>query len=496
MTFDGLVLSDWARDELPDLVWPLMLAARERYGALGLFREAQKEVLRAFPAETLASSGAALDGRLTSLERFAEAHRPQVVAILRELDERSRLIPPALIGVLSLYDALPGRWLLVDPWEKEVEIPSAAASATALADAIAGAIADASLNAITKAPSYGWGLMSGKIHLPPEMIEVLRDYPLDEHKRPAAEATIRSGFLSAKGLDAFHDPQALEGREAWRRSFWEQNRIATPCVVGEAVLPSERDQRQGLPSDDVIDAAVNAAIEAYESFVEFAFSVPIPEQHFVRHEVICGLVARAFRTVETTLEHPRLWSGEQASAASRSLIETHILLCWMRKQQDEDVFAKYQSYGYGKRKLMRRHVKDLLEASGDDAPEIARSLDESLTAATGGEWGEAFQEVSIDSTFSGVNVRQMADQVGLLDEYRHVYQPASGVTHGEWWAVEDYAMQRCSNPLHLFHLVPSMAETRIEPQFPELVLSYFSRILEAAARGLAGSGAESDEEAD
>jgi hypothetical protein len=75
---------------------------------------------------------------------------------------------------------------------------------------------------------------------------------------------------------------------------------------------------------------------------------------------------------------------------------------------------------------------------------------------TGGEWSEQFQEVSVDSTFAGVSVRQMAEEADLLDEYRHAYQPASGISHGEWWAVEDYAMQRCASPLHFFHQVPAL----------------------------------------
>ena len=134
---------------------------------------------------------------------------------------------------------------------------------------------------------------------------------------------------------------------------------------------------------------------------------------------------------------------------------------------------------------MRRHVEDLLQATGDDAPEILRSLAEQLKADTGGEWGEAFQEVSIDSTFSGVSVRQMAEEVGLLDEYRHVYQPASGISHGEWWAVEDYAMQRCANPLHFFHMVPALKSFRIEPEFGKVAVNYFERILEVAGPALA-----------
>jgi len=51
----------------------------------------------------------------------------------------------------------------------------------------------------------------------------------------------------------------------------------------------------------------------------------------------------------------------------------------------------------------------------------------------------------------------------MLVEYNKIYQPASGVTHGEWWAIEDNVMERCMNPLHRFHLCKSYALTTVSP---------------------------------
>lgn len=366
-----------------------------------------------------------------------------------------------------------------------MSVPSSDDSVNFLAHAMVTVIADAGLNAVTKTPPYSWQLLRGKVRLPSEIIEILRDYPLDEEKRPLAEATIRSSFLAMKGADAHEHPEWFGPREAWKESFWEQNRSSTPCVLEDPVLPEERDEDEELPGDEIIAEALAQARAMYEDFVQRSFATNPKFSHFARHEVISGLVTRAFRTLEVLLQNPVLWTGENASPASRLLIETHVLLTWMR-QQDEDIFAKYQSYGHGKRKLMRRHVEDLLKSTGDDAPEILKSLAEQLKADTGGEWSEQFQHVSVDSTFAGVSVRQMAEDAELLDEYRHVYQPASGVSHGEWWAVEDYALQRCANPLHLFHMVPALKSFRIEPQFGNVLVNYFERILEVAIPALGG----------
>lgn len=61
--------------------------------------------------------------------------------------------------------------------------------------------------------------------------------------------------------------------------------------------------------------------------------------------------------------------------------------------------------------------------------------------------------MSVESTFTGRTLRQMAEEIGDLDRYRFQYQPASAVAHGEWGTIEDYCLQRCANPLHLFHLL-------------------------------------------
>ena len=484
LTYEQMVPSEWARDDLPDLLWPLVLAAIEEHEAPALFRKAQEAVLEALPASSLEESGGALDGRLTSLERFAGTDRAKVVQAFKDFPGHARLISADLMGVLSLYDELPGRWLLVDPWEGSTSVPSPDEAVNLLAHAIVKVIADASLNAVTKTPPYAWQLLRGKLRLPREMIDVLRDYPLDVEKRPLAEATIRSSFLALKAADAHEHPEWFPPREAWKKSFWEQNRASTPCVLEDAVLPEERNGEIELPTEEAIEAAVGRVRAMYRKFLEVSFEAPVGFEHFARHEVISGLVTRAFRALEILLQNPVLWTGESASPTSRLLIETHVLLNWMLRQGDEGIFDRYQSYGHGKRKLMRRHVEELLKRTGENAPEILKSLADALKAETGGEWGEQFQEVSVDSTFAGVSVRQMAQEVDLLDEYRHVYQPASGVTHGEWWAVEDYAMQRCANPLHFFHQVPSLKEFNIEAEFTEVVLDYFERILETAIPAL------------
>jgi len=248
----------------------------------------------------------------------------------------------------------------------------------------------------------------------------------------------------------------------------------------EDAVESQARQEDGQELD--VEPIVVEAMERTEGlFNEFAERVLsrdllLDPSNAAKHEVLCGLVSRASRAVYATLQAPHMWSGEHGSTVMRILAETRIVITWM-DLQDPAIYAQYQNYGRGKAKLMRRHLETLIETSGEAVPIDVRELAERLKKKAGGDLGEAFQEVSVDTTFSGLTMRKMAEEAGLMDVYRYLYQPTSGVTHGEWWAIEDYAMQRCVNPLHMVHHIPSF-----QPEFP--IEPMYSRLLVAQLDGI------------
>jgi len=66
---------------------------------------------------------------------------------------------------------------------------------------------------------------------------------------------------------------------------------------------------------------------------------------------------------------------------------------------------------------------------------------------------EEFQTIDLDSTFSNVPIRRMAIDVGLKNDYDLVFSPASGSAHGDWTALDRYALSRCRNSLHMWHRI-------------------------------------------
>jgi hypothetical protein len=255
------------------------------------------------------------------------------------------------------------------------------------------------------------------------------------------------------------DAQSTVGRGGSTSEEGRTDHGTEDAGAGTASRGKEADE---VDLSSVSRRAIEEVAGAFNAFLAVALDHerPVDLHSPARHEVVCGLVSRAARSVLATLRAPHLWSGEHGMSALRVLSETTIVLTWMSKQ-DSSVYERFQDYGRGKAKLMKQHMETLAGSFPGNPPALLTEAIRHIENSLGGDWGQEFQEVNLEPTFSGLTVRQMAVDSGLEDEYRHIYQSSSGASHGEWWAIEDYAMQRCMNPLHLFHRIPSF-----DPDFP------------------------------
>ena len=211
-----------------------------------------------------------------------------------------------------------------------------------------------------------------------------------------------------------------------------------------------------------------------------------------RFEVVTGLVSRCFRSLVVVYQSPLFWNSEHGSDIVRTLFETEITILWLHSHRGEGSYKNYQDYGRGKGKLFKLHLERLAQnAGGIDPNSLAGTVsDGDLNKGT----NDQFQEVSLANTFAGISLRTMAEEVGQIDQYRYVYQPASGMSHGEWWTLEGSVMVHCVNPLHRFHLIPcDDAIPEINAQFPSATFQAFQRIMAVAATSLC---IDKDEESD
>lgn len=398
------------------------------------------------------------------------------------------LVPPQLVAALRLYEApIPGSWLLIDPWTDVGVDVDPDEALQFLVRAIARMVGDPHAEALVKFLETTWLVFTREFTADEELINVLKTYPGVEADWPKADTYIRAGWNARKAALSANDPQLEDLRAQWAKSFWRQNMGHSICVregdLGDESESSAAPGDQGHSADDarVAEEVGHAVLTLFNRFLEQATSGAAAPDLWdpAKHEVVSGLVARAVRAVVAVLRSPDLWSDEHGAWVIRLLTETEIILAWLA-MQPEEIYRKYQDFGHGKRKLIRRHMQELADRMDDTPVELRKALAH-YEKRLGGDWGEEFINVSVGATFADTTVRQMADESGMIVEYNKIYQPASGVTHGEWWAIEDNVMERCMNPLHRFHWIPRLdPPCSVNEAVPWLLAARLTTLVEMA----------------
>ncbi len=494
LAYENLKANDWIRDDLPDLLWPLVEVVVHGEGGARILSDAQSLVLEVLSSELPDEEMPCFDGRLTSIEAVPAILREGVVSAFAASKVAERLVGPEIVGVLSLYEGTPGRWLLVDPWTNRLGAVSRDDAVDILREGIVMTIADRHANALVKSPTLAWLILRGRLSLhDPRSVRALKGYPLDEETRGEADAFILSSFLGFKSIDLAQDPELAVNQSRWASSFWNANWKLTRCLVvdrgGGAISASEHSTEvaMGLPDEEELHRLRSELETVLAEFLDSAFD---PNRHVdlyqpARHEVVCGLVARAFRLVGAALTVPEQWSADYASWLMRTIAETEITIRWMAQQEHESGFERYVVYGQGRRVLMRRIIEQAASSLPPAAAMDAVGMVSTLAERSGGEWHEQFLEVSTETTFAGISLRAMAEETRTLDLYRHVFQNSSGVVHGEWWAIEDYDMDRCQEPLHRFHMIPAQGpKVDPTPAFGRHIVERFESLAELCTQVL------------
>ena len=491
--------SDWIKTDLPDLLWPMILVHIHGYKGIVSLRSAQQDVYSHIKALPHTNNSNMLDGRLTSLEQVRSSDREGIIRTLRQAPYRDRLFSPEIKGVLSLFECAPGYWLLAKPWNHQ-NIPSEDESRSLLGDAIFKVITDGHANALTKVPTLIWLTIAGRLNMPKKYIDELVQYPNNLDMRPKTDALIRSSFGAIKAMPI--SDEIANSTANWSDQFWAENHRSTPCYIStpavrpdarrdnrEAAEPirstncTKKDEEQSIKS--ILENFTRRLQEEYSLFMAKAVSseYAMDPTDVERFEVVTGLVSRCFRSLVIVFQSPLFWNSEHGSDIVRTLFETEITLLWLHSHSGERSYKNYQDYGKGKGKLFKLHLERLIHnAGGIDYNSLAGTVsDGDLSNGN----NDQFQEISLANTFAGISLRKMAEEVGQIDQYRYVYQPASGMSHGEWWTLEGSVMVHCVNPLHRFHLIPSGdASPEINAQFPAATFRAFQRIIAAAATSL------------
>lgn len=458
-----LLMADWARDDLPDLLWPLLALAK--FGTEGVRRFVRWQQAVQEDLSGLAEPGfiaECLDGRLTGLDRLSN-QVPEAKAAIKTRASEQGLLPDLIESTLSSYPSRPAEWLVdcevKSPGQEEIDLT---------ARAVFGVLKEGHHEALIKC-LYVWSsVQAGTFRSSTETIEILKFYPNDPRTRGQADSVVRAMWGAYKGLLLHKDENHFDQSIAWARVFWDTNSMTSRCMRRpEDNVDEEGDNRMG--SQEAIDAndeedpqsipsggahLHRLAMDLLSSYVEALEMSPSHLYDRERQEVHSGLVSRVGRDVIAVLSAPDLWCMEHGAHIVRTLVEVRIYIQWMA-QQDSTIYRDFQEYGAGKAKLYAR----ILEEIPEDArrPEFVEGVQEFERLSRNDGIIDHRVVDTRDSFASGKAIRKMAEECGLLDFYRQSYSMASGVSHSEWWSVETHAMERCRNILHGGHLIPSLS---------------------------------------
>jgi hypothetical protein len=469
-----VTLGDWVRDDLPDLLWPVLVLAEQGPDGLRKVCDWQTRVIGVLRPDYNFTDGTRLDGRLTRIAACGKGSLARSDLLRTEAVDLG-LLSREVSSALALYPTRPAPEFLGPEADGDED-----KSFRLITMGIFAALTDGHLEALIKFLAVTAQVLDDSLRTSPETVELLRHYPGDRSTRDQADSVIRAMFGATKGGLAMSDPDVWEQSSAWAKEFWNFNGRTTRCFLASDIeaLRGENQFADAGGSVDAVDAhvgpqidesalavmsldderrqAVELANEVGRLFTLYvsALEVATPLDLFspAKNEVHGGLVTRASQWVVSALRSPHTWNGDQGSQVTRLLAETFIYLTWM--DQDPQRYVAYQEYGTGRAKLSAAHLDNLL-AEMPQAPAFITEGAERLRQHGGSHEAIDTTVVSVESTFAGISLRLMAEQVQLMELYNLVYQPTSGVLHGEWWSVQENSTERCMNLLHMGHRVPS-----------------------------------------
>ena len=450
----------WAKEHLPDFLWNcwhLAAGAPADLVQLGKWLDMVEEIIGAdrdgYPERWL------LTGRLTSFEAMPVPARERLLDRLRADEMYDVLIPAEFAHALGMYPLAPGRWL-IQPWLDAGMTVDPEVARRGLARVVAASLDGRDPVATrAKAVVFRQFVVAGRLVLPRELVSEMQDEMMRYPMRTTAEETAKIESFIRASVGAIEELTALDGESdrvqaTWARTFWRANWRLFPCERHRAALVgpqlSDDDRAAAKSAVQEVIAEVRAL---HERFVQLADTTDPDLYDPDRYEVLTGLVARVLRHLSVYIGYPPLWTMEHGAPLLRAVVEARIIVRYLVHAEPEtDLFRRFKAYGMGRLKLLKLHFEEYLTAEENPHEDMIAYVDY-LEALVNQDTMEEFQDIDLGGNFAGKDMRSMAADVELEREYRLLFAPASSNVHGEWSVIDEYALERCRNPLHMGHRI-------------------------------------------
>jgi len=442
-------------------------------------------------------------GRLTDFDHIDDEKRRDLLAALLHGGLYEQLIPEELAHVLSMYPDAPASWLL-QPWRDRGLTVDPVVAERVLNDLlVAAGPSRGDVATWAKALVCRRHLAAGRTHLPSkEMWDHYTGWPNheDERQNRAAEA----GYRAMYSAFAHFDESSIDRRRGWAKTFWHSNWRIYACrwpnedlAFDVAAADIEADEAEGEPGAEkemgedaealtepadfwrqTVTTARKVVDELRSDFQKLAETADPDLYDPDRYEVLTGLVGRVLRYLGVFAGYPPLWTMEHGAPLLRTLVETRIVFRYIERSGDPDISSKFKAYGIGRLKLLKLHYEDVIDKTENPSPDFVAYVGY-LDALVNQDVMEEFQDIDLGGNFAGADTRKMAQAVGLEDEYRLVFAPASANVHGEWSIMDEYVFDRCENPAHRRHrILRRTRDSAVGPNFLQTLIHHAAELVE------------------
>lgn len=434
-----LVMTQWRDDGYPEFLWLALLLVKgvetTRYEKVR--RIATK--LPKFDADNPQSSSA---GSHTSLSLMHHSTRRSVIAAIC-----NEIADPALLRPLGLLPNLPA----AADWQKALPSPVPDQDWEVIAEIIERCTSTQDVEAtdICWARSL-FGVTTGaSSEFEGSDLGRMRD------EYPANREEVGGFFRCGVG------PNPLLPRTAWTDQFWRDLWLMFPSE------PSHPDVRYSL---EIIDIRLRTILPLYLTFLSDHYWSIHKGDRDSKRDVVFGLLFQAAFLAQETLSD-KLDHSFAGLAALRSIVECTINLCYLAKKDDQELWTRFQNYGYGKARLLKKKVENA------SRPPVCIDK-EWLDAMCGDSPAWYFTDINLGD-WTGENIRERSVVGDTKEIYDAYYDYTSSLLHCDWLSIRAIGLTFDANPLHRLQQVPRLIPRR----FPTVIFD-FLRVLDVQIEAL------------
>lgn len=416
----------WINERLPEMLWAALIRTHHIDAtSFAIFRD----ILRWLGDKELVVDGVTL----TDIANYENELRTAFIKRVVEVAGTNALQPLLLLPDLPAYD----------DWKDALNTESASEEDLEhLADAVSKVMSHHS----QEATDCRWvklmgTILTGKIHFMAGQEDMLEEF--NRYPNYGDQQKVRPSIRSMEMIVDLTEP-----RYQWAKKFWDycyNNTSCIPEIAESSEVETKRKQSQVSQHKKHYKAVMP---EVRRALITHFFETSKTTSIDSRHEAVFGITLYALDIfIENILFLTAATTTGRVSA--RIILEAYLTLAYIIHKETigELLWDTYRNYGVGQISLIERKYEDQDYSS---AMVDVKKMD---AIANEDKWSE-FVPINLGH-WDVSNLRKISTEIGEKELYDKYYDYTSGYAHANWGAVREAALQRCYNPLHRLHRIPS-----------------------------------------